>query len=114
MQVLGMVSLLVQTQTTLVVFSWNDNDPTAEDGSDATRHQTRGSASVNLLGGLVNPPPEPSDTQSFTLTVNNVCNDNLSCRVVIFYVLAILFSHGNYRWLLYGNVFPCVDSASQH
>ena len=62
----------MQTQTTLVVFSWNDADPTAEDGSDAMQHQIRGSASVNLLGGLINPPPEPSDTRSFTMTVNNV------------------------------------------
>lgn len=65
--------LFVQTQTTLVVFSWNDMDPTAEDGSDAIQHQIRGSASVNLLGGLIDPPTEPSDTRSFTLTVNNVC-----------------------------------------
>lgn len=76
--------LFLQTQTTPVVFSWNDNDPTAEDGSDATRHQIRGAASVNLLGGLVNPPPEPSDTQSFTLRANNVCT------MIIFFLIILL------------------------
>ena len=32
----------------------------------------RGSASLNLLGGLTNPPPEPEDSQSFFLGVENV------------------------------------------
>ena len=45
------------------------------DGSDARYHTTtgRGSASLNLLGGLPDPPPEPADTSSFTFRVNNVC-----------------------------------------
>jgi len=55
-----------------VVFSWNDADPTAPDGSDARQHQTRGSASVNLLGGLPDPPPEPSDSEDFFIGVNSV------------------------------------------
>ena len=62
-----------QPNTARVVYSWNDNDPTTQDGSDAMRHTTRGSASVNLLGGLTNLPPDPSDTRSFTFRVNNVC-----------------------------------------
>ena len=63
----------MQANTARVIFSWNDNDPTTPDGSDAMRHMVRGSISINLLGGLPDPPPEPSDTRSFTFTVNNVC-----------------------------------------
>ena len=55
-----------------MIFSWNDVDPTAPDGSDAIQHETRGSASLNLLGGLPNPPPEPSDSEEFFIGVNNV------------------------------------------
>ena len=66
-------SYLVQANTARVIFSWNDNDPTTPDGSDAMQHMVRGSASLNLLGGLTDPPPEPADTRSFTFTVNNVC-----------------------------------------
>ena len=66
-------ALFMQVQTTLVVFSWNDNDPTAEDGGGAMYHQSnRGSASVNLLGRLSDAPPEPSNTRFFTFTVKNV------------------------------------------
>ena len=64
--------LMLQPNTARVVFSWNDADPTAPDGSDAMYHQTRGAASINLLGGLRNPPPDPSNTSSFTFRVNNV------------------------------------------
>ena len=65
-------SHLPQANTARVIFSWNDVDPTMPDGSDAMQHTTRGSASLNLLGGLSDPPPEPSDTRSFAFTVNNV------------------------------------------
>jgi len=62
----------LQAQTTRVVFSWNDVDPTTPDGSDARQHQTRGAASVNLLGGLPNPPPAPTDSEDFFIGVNSV------------------------------------------
>ena len=55
-----------------MIFSWNDVDPTMPDGSDAMRHMTRGAASVNLLGGLINPPPEPSDSETFFVGVDSV------------------------------------------
>ena len=43
------------------------------DGSDAMYHRTtRGSASVNLLGGLPDPPPEPSDSETFFIGVDSV------------------------------------------
>ena len=41
-------------------------------GSDAMRHTTRGTASVNLLGGLPDPPPEPSDSETFFIGVDSV------------------------------------------
>jgi len=64
---------LLQPDTSRVVFSWNDADPTRPDGSDAMYHQmNRGSASVNLLGGLPNPPPAPADSEEFFIGVNSV------------------------------------------
>ena len=66
-------SHLPQANTARVIFSWNDVDPTMPNGSDAMRHTTRSLASLNLLGGLPDPPPVPSDTRSFTFRVNNVC-----------------------------------------
>ena len=66
--------ILLQAETARVIFSWNDVDPTMEDGSDARQHQTRGAASVNLLGGLINPPPEPSDSETFFIGVDSVSN----------------------------------------
>ena len=43
------------------------------DGSDAMYHGTaRGSASVNLLGGLPDPPPVPSDSETFFIGVDSV------------------------------------------
>ena len=50
------------------------------DGSDAMYHRTaRGSASVNLLGGLPDPPPEPSDSETFFIGVDSVsiCTNNM-------------------------------------
>ena len=67
-------SILLQAETARVIFSWNDVDPTMPDGSDASRHMTRGSASLNLLGGLPDPPPEPSDSETFFVGVDSVSN----------------------------------------
>ena len=66
--------ILLQAETARVIFSWNDVDPTMPDGSDAMRHTTRGAASINLLGGLINPPPEPSDSETFFVGVDSVSN----------------------------------------
>ena len=38
------------------------------------QHQDQGSASINLLGGLPNPPQIPSDAKSFTVKDENVCH----------------------------------------
>ena len=58
-----------------MVFSWNDNDPENDDPGSPGYHATnRGTASLNLLGGLVNAPPEPPADMvgSFNITVDNV------------------------------------------
>ena len=57
------------------MFSWNDNDPANDDAvSGPAYHSSRGSASLNLLGGLQNMPPDPpaGTTGSFNITVDNV------------------------------------------
>ena len=55
-----------------MVYSWNDVDPA--DINDAQYHgpTQRGSASLNLLGGQTEVPPDPADIQSFTIAVNDV------------------------------------------
>ena len=42
------------------------------DGSDAMQHMTSDSASLNLLGGLPDPPPESSDSETFLIGVDSV------------------------------------------
>ncbi len=61
------------------MFSWNDNKPTVttnpDNGSEdysISQHQTRGSTSVNLLGGLPVPPDVPSDANTFIVGVDQV------------------------------------------
>ena len=57
------------------MYSWNDNDPANDDAvSGPAYHSSRGSASLNLLGGLQNMPPQPQagTTGSFNVTVDNV------------------------------------------
>ena len=57
-----------------MIFSWNEADPTNNDPTAVMYHGTtnRGSASLNFLGGQQDPPPDPDDVQSFSVTVNNV------------------------------------------
>ena len=58
-----------QHETAHVIWSWNDNDPV---NNVPSFHQFQGVTSLNLLGGLVDPPQDPPDAQTFSLTVNNV------------------------------------------
>ena len=57
----------------------NDNKPTVTqnpDGSESysiNQHQEQGSTSLNLRGGLPTPPDIPSDAQTFTVNVEEVC-----------------------------------------
>ena len=55
-----------------MVFSWNDDDPADADSAMYHGNIQRGSASLNLLGGLVDPPEEPADSASFFARSNNV------------------------------------------
>ena len=55
------------------MYSWNAGDPATDDPNAVIYHgNNRGSASLNLLGGIVNPPPKPPGTESFTITVPTV------------------------------------------
>ena len=58
-----------QHETAHVLWSWNDNDPV---NNVPSFHQFQGVTSLNLLGGLVDPPQDPPDAQTFSITVNNV------------------------------------------
>ena len=67
----------MQANTARVVFSWNENDPTNDDAETGLVYHgfnNRGSASLNLLGGLINIPADPpaESIGSFNVTVNNV------------------------------------------
>ena len=59
------------------MYSWNNNKPTVSGRGDSETyaiemHQMKGSASVNLLGGLPSGPHIPENTPKFTVQVNNV------------------------------------------
>ena len=61
-------------ETSRVIFSWNEADPTGNDPTAVRNHGTinRGSVSINLLGAEQNPHPDPVDSESYTAIVNNV------------------------------------------
>ena len=52
------------------MWSWHPSDP--EDAASVLQHQFEGTTSLNLLGGLNNPPPIPPDSDSFTITMESV------------------------------------------
>ena len=67
----------MQANTARVVFSWNENDPANDDPESGPVYHggsNRGSASLNLLGGLIDMPPDPlaGTVGSFNITVDNV------------------------------------------
>ncbi len=57
-----------------MIFSWNDADPVGDDPNQVMYHgnQNRGTFSLNLLGGQQDPPPDPADLQTLSITVSNV------------------------------------------
>ena len=66
-----------QANTARVVFSWNENDPANDDPENGSVYHgfiNHGSASLNLLGGLIDMPPEPpaNTVGFFNITVDNV------------------------------------------
>ena len=63
----------MQAETARVVWSFSRNDPEDSLGETAQFHAYEGSVSINLLGGLSNPPNQPDNMEYFDLTVTNVC-----------------------------------------
>ncbi len=62
------------------MYSWNDQKPTVTVGTVVTyniaKHSNKGSAAVNLLGGLPVPPTIPADAKQFTVGVSDVSQYN--------------------------------------
>ncbi len=69
------ISTCMQSDTARVIFSWNDADPVNDEPNQVMNHgsMNRGAASVNLLGGQQEVPPDPADLESFDITVDAVC-----------------------------------------
>ena len=59
-----------------MVWSWHSGDPATPDS--VMQHEYMGSMSINLLGGLGNPPSQPSDSDSFI-----IANIDVSCSEYI-------------------------------
>ena len=66
------ILLFLQPETARVVWSFSVSDPTDSLGETAQVHDYMGSLSVNLLNGLIEPPPEPANLQYFDVVVSNV------------------------------------------
>ena len=68
------ITVIKQANTAKVVYSWGSADPASATLTSDQYHGpvNRGSVSLNLLGGLRNKPPQPSDAQNFTIAVNKV------------------------------------------
>ncbi|XP_064397923.1 DBH-like monooxygenase protein 1 homolog [Halichondria panicea] len=64
----------IRVDTVRVIFSWNDADPVGDDPNQVMYHgnQNRGTFSLNLLGGQQDPPPDPADLQTLSITVSNI------------------------------------------
>ena len=71
----------MQADTSRVVWSWHSGDPASPDS--VIQHEYKGSMSINLLGGLDNPPPQPSDSDSFIIA------NNVSCSVYIIIIIIV-------------------------
>lgn len=59
-----------QADTARVIYSWHDEDPADRDS--LAKHRVRGSRSVNLLGGLQNPPNDPELLSNFIIAAEDV------------------------------------------
>ena len=69
--------LSVQTDTARVVWAYHSRDPESEDELALLEHERKGSASLNLLGGL-NEERVVEDSQSFTILNDNVSSKTLN------------------------------------
>ena len=54
------------------MWSFKEQDPPNGADGQFIPHDFQGTRSLNLLGGLVDPPADPPGTQSFAIEVNNV------------------------------------------
>ena len=69
-EILHVVHLIsMQADTSRVIWARHSSDPTSE--SAIPTHEAKGSASLNLLGGLTVDRVEP-DSADFTVLANNV------------------------------------------
>ena len=75
---IGFSFLILQADTSRVVYAWNDNDPENDDADDGPMYHgagNRGAAPLNLLSGVTNPinvEAGQGSIRSFTLAVENV------------------------------------------
>ena len=97
-------TLFIQYQTAHIVYSWNDNKPTVTTSNGIEsytliQHSRQGTTSVNLLGGLPNPPRIPQNVQAFTVGVNEVsyCN-NVHSRYMFCILQVTIPSKGTTYW----------------
>ena len=54
------------------MWSFKEEDPPNGADGQFERHDFEGSRSLNLLGGLIDPPADPPGTESFAIEVTNV------------------------------------------
>ena len=66
-----------------MIFSWHPEDPDDEQSVMYHGASRRGSASLNLLGGLTSPPKIPNDAQSFDILADNVGSCEQKCSNLI-------------------------------
>ena len=70
----------VQADTARIVWSYHSEDPS--DPSNIDRHEKKGSASLNLLGGLNTVEKDREGSQSFLIANENVSAKNKFMAVV--------------------------------
>ena len=58
-----------------MIYAYNEADPVSDDPNAVMYHGStnRGTRNLNLLGGQQEVPPDPTDLETFDVTVNNVC-----------------------------------------
>ena len=62
----------MKSETARVIWSFATNDPSSQDLMFSDIHSRKGSVSLNLLGGLPDAAPDPQDTETYDVTVNEV------------------------------------------
>ena len=68
-----MLIITWQAETARVIWSFHATaDPPSQDIPRSLVHSKKGSKSLNLLGGLPSPAPDPEDIKFFDVGVNSV------------------------------------------